>query len=233
MSGASIEELQSQIGYQFAEPQLLLEALTHSSHAQESGLGSPDYEKLEFLGDAVLNFIVSVHLAETFPDYAEGNLSRARARLVATDHLAGAAARLRLGEFLRLGRGEEKSGGRSKINLQVDALEALIAALYRDGGLEAARTFIRNFIIPENLADQKDELVSTDFKSALQELLQAGKGTPAEYRVVEERGPEHQKVFTVEATVEDAAPARGSGGSKKSAEQQAARAMLERLGKRE
>ena len=233
MSGASIEDLQSQIGYQFAAPQLQLEALTHSSHAQESGLGSRDYEKLEFLGDAVLNFLVSVHLAETFPDYEEGNLSRARARLVATDHLAIAAASLRLGEFLRLGRGEEKSGGRSKINLQVDALEALIAALYRDGGLEAARKFIEKFIIPENLTDQKDELVSTDFKSALQEFLQADRGAPAEYRVVEERGPEHQKVFTVEAMVEDVPPARGSGVSKKSAEQQAARAMLERLGKRE
>ena len=106
MAGASIEDLQAQIGYEFHNPQLLLESLTHSSRAQESGPGSRDNEKLEFLGDAVLNFIVSVRLAETFPDYAEGKLSRARARLVAADHLAGVAARLQLGEYLLLGRGE-------------------------------------------------------------------------------------------------------------------------------
>ena len=179
-----------------------------------------------------LNFIVSVRLAETFPDYAEGKLSRARARLVAADHLAGVAAKLRLGEYLLLGRGEEKTGGRVKINLQVDALEAMIAALYRDGGLEAARSFVERHVLPENLAAGGDELFSMDYKSALQELLQAGKGAPAEYRVVDETGPEHQKMFTVEATVEDAPPARGSGGSKKSAEQQAARVMLEQLGRK-
>ena len=232
MAGASIEDLQSQIGYQFTNPQLLLESLTHSSRAQESGPGSRDNEKLEFLGDAVLNFIVSVRLAETFPDDAEGKLSRARARLVAADHLAGVAAKLRLGEHLRLGRGEEKTGGRSKINLQVDALEAIIAALYRDGGLEAARNFVERYVLPEDLASRGDEMFSMDYKSALQEFLQAGQGAPAEYRVVEESGPEHQKVFTVEVTAEDVAPARGSGGSKKSAEQQAARVMLEQLGKK-
>jgi ribonuclease III len=232
MSGASIDDLQQQIGYQFRDPRLLLESLTHSSHAKESGSGSTDNEKLEFLGDAVLNFVVSVRLAETFPDYAEGKLSRARARLVAANHLAQVAARLRLGEFLRLGRGEEKTGGRAKVNLQVDALEAVIAALYRDGGLEAARKFIDRFVIPEGLEQQKDELFSTDFKSALQEHLQAGKGAPVEYRVVDESGPEHQKVFTVEVSVDALPPARGSGGSKKSAEQQAARSLLEQMGKK-
>lgn len=232
MAGSSLEDLQSRIGYQFKNPQLLLESLTHSSHAQESGSGSHDNEKLEFLGDAVLNFVVSVRLAESFPDFPEGKLSRARARLVATDYLAVVAANLKIGEFLRLGRGEEKTGGRSKINLQVDALEALIAALYRDGGLDAARSFVEEFVIPPDLASRADDLFSTDFKSALQEFLQAGKVAPAEYRVVGETGPEHQKVFTVEAMVEDIPPARGSGGSKKSAEQQAARAMLEKLGKK-
>ncbi len=232
MSGASIEDLQVQIGYQFKTPRLLLESMTHSSHVQENGSGLPDNEKLEFLGDAVLNFVVSVRLAEAFPDYPEGKLSRARARLVASDHLASVAGRLRLGEFLRLGRGEEKTGGRSKLNLQADALEAMIAALYRDGGLEPAAQFIDRFVIPERLQERTDEMFATDFKSALQEILQADKIAPAEYRVVEESGPEHQKVFTVEATVKSMPVARGSGSSKKSAEQQAAKAMLEQMGTR-
>ena len=227
MAGASLEDLQVDIGYQFRDPQFLLEAVTHSSLAQETAPGARDNEQLEFLGDAVLNFIVSVRLAETFPGYSEGKLSRARARLVAAEHLLGAAAKLRLGEYLRLGRGEEKTGGRAKVNLQVDALEALIAAIYRDGGLEAARTFIGTHVLPSDLPAQSEELFSTDYKSALQELLQAERGTPADYRVVGETGPEHQKTFTVEVAAGSVPPARGSGGSKKSAEQQAARAMLD------
>ncbi len=150
--------------------------------------------------------------------------------MVAAEHLAVAATSLRLGEYLRLGRGEEKTGGRAKFNLQVDALEALIAALYRDGGLEAAGNFIDAFVIPPDVAARAEEIFSTDYKSALQEYLQAEKGGPAEYRVVQEAGPEHQKTFTVEATAGSNPPARGSGGSKKAAEQQAARVILERLG---
>lgn len=232
MAGASIQELQSHIGYPFKNPELLLEALTHSSLPQESAPGTSDNEKLEFLGDAVLNFVVSVILAETFPDLTEGKLSRARARLVAADHLAQVAARLRLGEYLRLGRGEEKTGGRNKSNLQVDALEAIIAALYHDGGLNAARRFIESFVLPEGFREQGDELFSADYKSALQEYLQAEKAAPAEYRVVEETGPEHHKIFTVEAAVENFPRARGIGANKKSAEQQAARLMLEHLGRK-
>jgi len=232
MIAASLEELQAHIGYSFKDPQLLLEALTHSSLPQESASGARDNEKLEFLGDAILNFIVSVRLAETFPDSTEGKLSRARARLVAADHLARVAASLRLGDYLRLGRGEEKTGGRNKVNLQVDALEAMIAALYRDGGLDAARRFIETFVLPEDFGERGDDLFSADYKSALQEFLQAEKAAPAEYRVVEEAGPEHQKTFTVEAAVENFPPARGSGGSKKSAEQQAAKLMLENMGKK-
>ena len=226
-----LEDLQSRMGYQFRNPQLLLEALTHSSFTQESANDSRDNEQLEFLGDAVLNFFVSVRLADTFPEYEEGKLSRARARLVAAEHLARAATGLQLGEYLRLGRGEEKTGGRSKSNLQVNALEAVIAALFRDGGLDAARAFVERFVIPDDLASHADELFSTDFKSALQEYLQGGKGGPADYRVVEESGPEHQKTFTVEVTVGDHLTARGSGASKKAAEQQAARTLLELLGR--
>jgi len=151
---------------------------------------------------------------------------------VATDHLARVAVRLRLGDYLRLGRGEEKTGGRNKTNLQVDALEALIAALYRDGGLDAARNFIETFVLPTDLGERGEGLFSPDYKSALQEYVQAEKVAAAEYRVVEETGPEHQKTFTVEAAIEGVPPARGSGLSKKSAEQQAAKALLDRLGRK-
>jgi ribonuclease-3 len=232
MTGVTLEELQIQIGYQFQNPQLLREALTHSSYAQETCTPAQDNERLEFLGDAVLNFIVSVRLADVFPDYEEGKLSRARARLVAAEHLARAAARLRLGDFLRLGRGEEKTGGRWKNNLQVDALEALVAALYRDGGLDAARDFVERFILPADLTSCADDLFAIDFKSALQEYLQATGASPASYRVARESGPEHQKVFTVEVIAGDNGMARGSGGSKKAAEQQAARNLLESLGRK-
>lgn len=228
----SLEKLQDLIGYRFRRPEPLVEALTHSSFAQESSQGTRDNEQLEFLGDAVLNFLVSVQLAEAFPQYAEGKLSRARARLVAAAHLAKVAARLEVGKYLRLGRGEEKTGGRGKSALQVDALEALLAALYRDGGLEAAREFVGRFVLPADLTASAEELFSIDYKSALQEHLQAERQGPAEYRVVDEAGPEHQKTFTVEVVAGEEAAARGSGANKKAAEQQAAHLLLERLGKR-
>lgn len=232
MTGPSLETLQALIGYQFNNPNLLLEALTHSSYAQESSERSRDNEQLEFLGDAVLNFLVSVRLADTFPRFEEGKLSRARARLVAAEHLGRAAARLELGEYLRLGRGEEKTGGRSKSNLLVNALEALVAALYRDGGIGVAERFVEQFILPDDLPARAEELFSTDYKSALQEYLQGERAAAADYRVVDETGPEHQKTFTVEVAAGDNWLARGSGASKKAAEQQAAKAMLERLGRK-
>jgi ribonuclease-3 len=232
MAGPSLETLQALIGYQFNNPHLLLEAFTHSSYAQESSERSRDNEQLEFLGDAVLNFLVSVRLADAFPQFEEGKLSRARARLVAAEHLGKVGARLELGEYLRLGRGEEKTGGRTKSNLLVNALEALVAALYRDGGLDVTQRFVQQYILPEDLAACADELFSTDYKSALQEYLQGERAGPADYQVADETGPEHQKVFTVEVTAGDNWLARGSGASKKAAEQQAAKALLERLGRK-
>jgi ribonuclease-3 len=142
------------------------------------------------------------------------------------------AARLGLGNFLRLGRGEEKTGGRTKAALLVNALEALVAALYRDGGLEAVRPFVERFILPAEMAANADELFSIDYKSALQEYLQAGRQPSAEYRVVAEAGPEHQKTFTVEVVAGENLVAQGRGASKKAAEQQAARTVLQRLGKK-
>jgi ribonuclease-3 len=229
MMGPSLEHLQETIGYQFQDSQLLLEALTHSSFAQESADHVRDNEQLEFLGDAVLNFLVSARLVETFPAYEEGKLSRARASLVSAVHLRAVAARLDLGKHLRLGRGEEKTGGRAKAALLADALEALVAALYCDGGLEAARAFVERFVLPADLAAQAEDLFSIDYKSALQEHLQAEHLPSAEYRVVEEEGPEHQKVYTVEVVAGGHRRAHGRGPSKKVAEQQAARCVLEQL----
>lgn len=234
MAGPLWEELQDLIGYRFQQPELLLEALTHSSFVQEeSPSADGDNERLEFLGDAILNFLVSVRLWEAFPGLEEGELSRARARLVTAAHLAEVAARLELGRFLRLGRGEERSGGRNKAALRVDALEALLAALYRDGGLEAARNFVERFVLPDDLQASAERLLSTDHKSALQEYLQGGGQSPAAYRVVEEKGPEHRKTFTVEVASGKSLRARGRGNSKKAAEQQAAEGLLERLKRKE
>lgn len=231
MVGTPLEKFQEVIGYRFRNPQLLIEALTHASYVQEISRDSRDNEQLEFLGDAVLNFLMSVRLADTFPECEEGQLSRARARLVAATHLGQVAARLALGEYLRLGRGEEKTGGRGKAALLVNALEALVAALFRDGGLEAAREFVERFVFPADLSTSA-ELFSTDYKSALQEYLQSQRLGPAEYRVVDEVGPEHQKTFTVEVMASKAGAAQGRGASKKAAEQEAARMALGLLAKK-
>jgi ribonuclease-3 len=226
------DDLQSRVDYQFRNPKFLLEALTHASYAQESQSRLRDNEQMEFLGDAVLTFVVSVLLADAFPEWEEGKLTRARAHLVAAPHLHKVARRMNLGQYLRLGRGEEKTGGRDKPALMVNALEALIAAIYRDGGLEAAREFIARFIVPKNLGAAEADMFPADFKSALQETLQAAKFAPADYRVVEEFGPEHQKIFTVEALAGENLMARGRGGNKKAAEQEAARQILEMLAKK-
>src|SRR5208282_5693499 len=225
------DQLQSTIGYPFRNLQFLLEALTHSSFAQEAADRPRDNEQMEFLGDAVLTFVVSVMLTDAFPEWEEGRLTRARAHLVAAPHLHSVASRLNLGQYLRLGRGEEKTGGRDKPALMVNALEAVVAALYRDGDIEAARDFIARFIVPHDLGAAARDLFVIDYKSALQVHLQAERTPPAEYRVVEESGPEHQKTFTVEALAGDNLIARGRGGSKKAAEQEAARLILEELGR--
>jgi len=229
MAENSLDRLQDLIGYWFQNPQLLLDALTHSSYARETSGTCRDNEQLEFLGDAVLNFLVSVALVNAFPEWEEGKLTRARARLVAATHLSTVGLRLEVGSFLRLGRGEEKTGGRNKAALFVNALEALVAALFRDGGVEAADGFVARFILPADLAASGEELFSVDYKSALQEYLQAVRKSPADYQVVEETGPEHQKTFTVEVLASDQVVARGRGTSKKAAEQEAARIVLERL----
>ena len=219
----SLEQL---IGYRFRRPEWLRQALTHRSHSEESSGKEPSNEQMEFLGDAILGFLVSEALLHRFPESQEGFLSKLKARLVSGAHLHRVAEELELGGFLRLGKGEERSGGRSKKALLVDALEALVAAVYRDGGLPAAREFVERWILAP--VDWQ-QVPTTDFKSELQELLQERRAPPPRYVVTREQGPEHQKTFTVEVRVGGESIAFAEGSSKKAAEQAAAQIALGRL----
>jgi ribonuclease-3 len=225
-----VARLEAELGHEFSNPALLARALTHSSHTHET-LGPSaafDNEQMEFLGDSVLGFLVSARLVSTYPEYREGKLSKLKAHLVSAAHLLETARRLRLGEYLQLGRGEELSGGRTKRALLVNAVEAVIAALYLDGGMEAARHFVERFFIGDHLAatEPKEELIE-DYKSALQELLQARKLPQPKYVVVKERGPQHRKTFTIEVRVAEHFTAEAEGETKKAAAQEAARQALE------
>jgi ribonuclease-3 len=230
--------LETRINYRFSDPAFLLRALTHSSHANEAraGPGSPcaDNEQLEFLGDSILGFLIAEALMARFPEYHEGELSRLKAHLVSAAHLYGAARRLDLGSHLELGRSEEMSGGRAKKTLLVDALEALIAAVYLDGGIEPVRRFVASHVLdaplddPQSFAGEIPQGI-TNFKSALQELAQARKLPHPRYVIVRERGPEHSKTFTVEVRVGPEWTAQADGHTKKIAAQRAARGVYERL----
>lgn len=221
MSNRSLEQLQQALRYQFKEPALLRIAMTHSSYANESKVPTQFNERLEFLGDSVLSVVVADYLFHhsTRP---EGELTRMRASLVSEEALFAFAKQIDLGRYLRLGHGEELSGGRERPSVVSDAFEALIAALYLDGGIEAARAFILPFITEGATAAE-------DYKTRLQELVQERPGAQLHYAVVGESGPDHDKTFMVEVSLDGAALARGEGRSKKAAEQQAARAALERL----
>jgi ribonuclease III len=233
------EQLEARLGYQFSRPELFERALTHSSaipelrasHSTEAP-SEPlpqDNEQLEFLGDAVLDMLASEYLLETFPDWSEGQLSKSRARLVNANALEMAARRLQLGEHFRLGRGEEKTGGRDKPALLADAFEAVIAAVYLDGGLSAAREVLRRVLFEQALEERGERIAESDRKSALQEFLQGRGQPPAEYRLARESGPDHQKKFQIEVWVSGACMASGEGSTKREAEQRAARSALERL----
>jgi ribonuclease-3 len=225
-----LEALEAKLGYHFRNRELLARALTHRSSVYEKNPQSPagDNEQLEFLGDSILGFIVSDVLVARHPAHPEGRLSKLKANLVSATHLHRAALRLHLGEHLLLGRGEEMSGGRAKKALLANALEALIAALYLDGGIEMARRFIVEHVIEEAQLLEDGEPV-TDYKSALQEMAQALKLPQPHYSIVEERGPEHSKTFVVEARVGGDWVGRAEGLSKKSASQKAAHEILRRL----
>src|ERR1700686_2228616 len=230
-----IAELESILGHQFRDPQWLLQALMHSSRIPERTAEEPaeSNEKLEFLGDAVLELVVSEELVREFPDWSEGQLSKSRARLVNATAISLSAQRLGLGKYLRLGRGEEKTGGRTKPALLADAYEALIAAVYLDGGLEAARGFLKRSLRGGEIAVEAERLGHTDHKSALQEFLQSRGMAPGAYYVVAETGPDHQKTFRVEVRIAGQVTAMGCGRTKKEAEQSAAIAALIQLGAEE
>ncbi|MGE5246159.1 MAG: ribonuclease III [Betaproteobacteria bacterium] len=224
------EALERAIGYRFRDRGLLEHAMTHTSRANEDVSGGVlDNESLEFLGDAVLGFVIADIMFREFPDFDEGQKSKTKASLVSTATLARQAERLNLGEHLLLGRGEEKTGGRRKQALLADGYEALIAALYLDGGIEQARAFVvREF--GEQIARVRRLGVSVeDYKSALQEHLQSHNVPLPEYRLAGTIGPDHRKLFQVEVVVGGEAVAAASGSSKKEAEQEAARLALEKL----
>lgn len=243
MKSHDIMELEANLGHRFQRRELLEQALTHSSQAREvealgagNGSSAGDNEMLEFLGDAVLGLVTSETLFHRFPKFQEGQLSKLRAHLVGQRHLLRVAEQLQIGHYMLLGRGEEKSGGRNKASLLVDALEAILAALYLDGGWTVARNFIVRAIIEPELALMNLETSAIpvmDFKSALQEALQARGGPQPVYTLVKEEGPEHKKSFTVEVSIHEPALAqfvgRAQGATKKRAEQEAARQALEYL----
>ena len=241
MKSREIMALEESLGHRFQRRELIEKALTHSSQAREvEALGAlpraGDNELLEFLGDAVLSLVTSEALFHRFPGFQEGQLSKLRAHLVGQRHLLRVAEQLQIGHYLRLGRGEEKSGGRSKATLLVDALEAILAALYLDGGWTVARDFILRAIVDPELANMKLETSAMpvmDFKSALQEKLQASGRPQPIYALVKEEGPEHKKTFTVEIKLAEPQiakfVARAQGTTKKRAEQEAARQVLEHL----
>jgi ribonuclease-3 len=240
---SEVDALERSLGHHFQRPELLEQALTHSSQAREvealganSGAPTGDNEMLEFLGDAVLGLVTSEALFHRFPKFQEGHLSKLRAHLVGQRHLLRVAEQLHIGHYMRLGRGEEKSGGRNKASLLVDALEAILAALFLDGGWTVARDFIVRTIVEPELAHMKLETSAIpvmDFKSALQEALQARGGPQPVYALVKEEGPEHKKTFTVEVRLPEPVTGqfvgRAQGATKKRAEQEAARQALDHL----
>ena len=233
------DRLMERLGYVFRDPLRLDRALTHSSAVPElrsargediafTGSVVQDNERLEFLGDAVLELLTSEYLLLNYPEWTEGQLSKSRARIVNAHSLEIAARGLRLGEHLRLGRGEEKTGGREKPALLADAFEAIVAAMYLDGGLGPARDLLKRTVFEQALEDG-DRISESDRKSALQEFLQAKGDQPAEYRLAGETGPDHQKKFRVEVWVKGEFMSSAEGTTKKEAEQKAARSALDKL----
>lgn len=224
-----MESLEKKLGYTFRNKTLLSEALNHSSYANEHrGQGLESNERLEFLGDSVLGFVTAEFLFLRHPDLPEGDLTRIRAALVCEESLHEVAQGLGLGDHLKLGRGEEAGGGRTRASILADATEAVFAAVYLDGGIEAASALIHRVL----LDCQREEVVEEkrkDYKTALQELVQRQPDQELVYRMAGESGPDHNKTFLAEVLLNGAVVGTGEGHSKKEAEQSAARAALEKL----
>ena len=222
----SIDGLEETIGYSFGDKSLLIQALTHSSFANEQKINKTgDYERLEFLGDAVLELISSDHIYKKYPELPEGQLTKLRSANVCEPALAYCAKDFGLDSYIRLGKGEEQTGGRKRDSIISDVCEALIGALYLDGGLEAASRFIHKYI----LTDLENKTLFLDSKSILQERVQALGHTSLEYRVTSEKGPDHDKEFTVDVYVGGKKAGEGVGRTKKSAEQKAAYEAIKAL----
>ena len=218
--------LEETLGYRFQHTELLEQALTHSSYANERlGGALQSNERLEFLGDSILGQVTAEHLYRTHPDLPEGDLTRMRAALVCEESLAQVAGEWDLGEQLKLGRGEDQSGGRGRPSIQADAVEAILAAIYLDGGMDQARRIIHAFILSKEAQTGEGH----DYKTALQELAQRTPGQAPHYQLVKEEGPDHLKEFWMEVILDGKCLGTGKGRSKKEAEQQAARAALEAL----
>lgn len=218
-----LQELEKVIGYTFHNIELLRVAVTHTSYANESKKGEKHNERLEFLGDSVLGVVVADYLFHEAGHLPEGQLTRKRASLVCEQALFGFAQQIQLGRYLRLGKGEERSGGRQRPSILSDAFEAVIAAIYLDGGLESARAFILPFVTEGKPAGE-------DYKTRLQEVVQQNPEERLRYVVAGESGPDHDKHFVVEVHLNSNCIGRGEGHSKKIAEQQAARQALELMG---
>ena len=223
-----METLEKKLGYTFKNKSLLLNALTHSSYANEARNGITSNERLEFLGDSVLSIIVSEFLYTKFPDIPEGELTKLRASLVCEKSLCSFSRELELGRFLRLGKGEDKGGGRERVSILADAFEAVLAAMYLDGGIEISRKHVMRFILKE--LKHTDDEVFKDFKTALQEIIQRNPEESVSYILIDEEGPDHDKIFTVEVHLNSNVIGTGKGKSKKQAEQMAAKQALHLMG---
>ncbi len=221
-----MQELEKRLGYAFGDKGLLETALTHSSYANERK-GMSSNERLEFLGDSVLGFCAAKTICRLYPEMPEGEMTRLRAELVCEASLHHTAEKLGLARYLRLGRNEEGNGGRQRVSIQADAVEAIIAAMYLDGGFSAAEHFIEENILKDVRSGRRP--VRTDYKTQLQEILQKEGGAAPVYSIVAESGPDHNKSFTACVLLHDGVTAQGSGKSKKEAEQNAAKAALQLL----
>ena len=221
-----MEKLEEKLGYTFQNRALLENALTHSSYANENKhTGAQSNERLEFLGDSVLGMVTADYLYRVHPDLPEGDLTRTRAALVCEGSLVEVAQQLELGTYLKLGKGEDAGGGRERPSIVADAVEAVLAAVYLDGGIGSARKIIQRFILDR----EEEKSGSRDYKTALQELVQRESGQVLAYRLVGSTGPDHAKRFQVEVELNGAPVGAGEGRSKKEAEQMAAKAAISKL----
>lgn len=223
-----MDGLEQKLGYKFNNINLLKNALTHSSYANEVRNGFSSNERLEFLGDSVLSIVVSDYIYKHYPNMPEGELTKLRASLVCEKSLCAFSRELELGSYLMLGKGEDKGGGRERDSILADAFEAVLAAIYLDGGMEPARRHVMNFVLRE--LKHTDDGVFKDYKTALQEIIQRNPEESVTYILIDESGPDHDKSFTVEVRLNSNVIGKGTGKNKKRAEQMAAKEALMLMG---